>query len=67
MFEILVLSLTFKRAQNDLYYIIDFSSINTEDSQIIRSEKSPRNYDHSTQNRKLHQTVVTVCFRKNHP
>ena len=25
------------------------------------------NYDHSTQNRKLHQTVVTVCFRKKSP
>ena len=25
------------------------------------------NYDHSTQNRKLHQTVVTVCFWKKSP
>ena len=25
------------------------------------------NYDHSTPNRKLHQTVVTVCFRKISP
>ena len=25
------------------------------------------NYDHSTQNRKLHQVVVTVCFRKKSP
>ena len=25
------------------------------------------NNDHSTQNRKLHQAIVTVCFRKNHP
>ena len=25
------------------------------------------NYNHSTQNRKLHQAVVTVCFRKKSP
>ena len=25
------------------------------------------NYDHLTQNRKLHQNVVTVCFRKKSP